>query len=136
MEEKHLRKVHCHTKQWASDSHHSWTHIATGHHDSIGRFKDGVVVFHAFLIFDLADDLNALIVRAQHLTDLVHVTGLSDKGRRNKVDTVGDSAKTKGPQGDGQIREILEESFQPQMETTLSVTITNTQSKTNLRTPN
>ena len=58
-------------------------------HDSVRLFEDRVKVLQALLVLDLADDLDARALGAEHPADQVEVRALPHKGGGDEVDVVG-----------------------------------------------
>ena len=67
------------------------TKITTGNHDTISDSQDIVVVFKTFLVLDLADNLDSLVLRSEDFTDLEDITGLTDERSSNEINLVGDT---------------------------------------------
>ncbi len=62
------------------------TKVATGNHDAISSFQDGIDIVIAFLVLDLGNDVD---VRLAHLnadlTDCIDIACSSDKGSEDKI---------------------------------------------------
>mmetsp|Transcript_28672 Transcript_28672/g.67156 ORF Transcript_28672/g.67156 Transcript_28672/m.67156 type:complete len:366 (-) Transcript_28672:68-1165(-) len=67
------------------------TQVTTGNHDTIRDSQDFIIVFHSFLVFNLADNLDSLALFAENLANLEHVRSLAHKGGGNEINIVGDT---------------------------------------------
>ncbi len=62
-------------------------HVAAGDHDAVSGGEDVLKVVEAFLVFDLADDLNIIAaVGVEELADVQHVAARSRKRGGDEVD--------------------------------------------------
>lgn len=67
------------------------TYITTSDHDRIGFLENGIIVFHAFLILNLANNFDSFALFSQYFTNLDDIRRFTDKRRRNKIHTIPDS---------------------------------------------
>jgi len=67
------------------------TKVTTSNHDTISDLKDLIVVVKTFLVLNLADNLDVLVIRSKDLSDHGNIRSLTDEGRRNEVDLIRNS---------------------------------------------
>mmetsp|Transcript_2739 Transcript_2739/g.6542 ORF Transcript_2739/g.6542 Transcript_2739/m.6542 type:complete len:522 (-) Transcript_2739:100-1665(-) len=67
------------------------TKISTGDHDTIGDLQDFVIVFETFLVLDLADDLDSLVLGSKDFTNLENIGSLAHEGGSDEIDFIGDT---------------------------------------------
>lgn len=64
---------------------HKETYVSTGDHDGIGGFENLIVVFHAFLIFNLANNFNAFSSFTEYFTNSGNIACLAHKRCGDKI---------------------------------------------------
>lgn len=64
------------------------TEITTGNHDTVSGLEDLSEVVKTLSVLDLGDDLDALALLTENLTDVVDVLGAADKRGKDHVDVV------------------------------------------------
>lgn len=64
------------------------TQVSSGNHDTVGLLQNLVKVVDTLLVLNLGDDLDALALLAEHVSDGLDVVGGSDERGKDHVDTV------------------------------------------------